>query len=201
MADHARTIRETLECTPDKCLENAGVVDTDTLPPLAELERKLQKLKADRERLGGVNLRAEDELEELTEQFENMERERVDLEEAIAKLRQGISKLNREARRRLLDAFDEVNGHFKRLFTTLFNGGEAELKLVDSDDPLDAGLEIIARPPGKKPNTLSLLSGGEQALTATSLTFAVFLTNPSPICVLDEVDAHWTMPTSTVSAT
>ncbi|MGI9407880.1 MAG: chromosome segregation protein SMC, partial [Hyphomicrobiaceae bacterium] len=189
MADHARTIRETLECAPEKCLEHAGVADAVKLPPLTELERKLQKLKADRERLGGVNLRAEEELEELTEQFESMERERVDLEEAIAKLRQGISKLNREARRRLLEAFEQVNGHFKRLFKTLFNGGEAELKLVDSDDPLEAGLEIIACPPGKKPNTLSLLSGGEQALTATSLTFAVFLTNPSPICVLDEVDA------------
>ncbi len=189
MADQARAIRETLECTPDKCLELAGTVDPEKLPPLAELERKAQRLKADRERLGGVNLRAEEELAELTEQFDGMETERADLEEAIAQLRQGISKLNKEARRRLLDAFEKVDSHFQRLFKTLFNGGEAELKLVDSDDPLEAGLEIVARPPGKKPVTLSLLSGGEQALTATALTFAVFLTNPSPICVLDEVDA------------
>ncbi|MEO0620362.1 MAG: chromosome segregation protein SMC, partial [Pseudomonadota bacterium] len=189
MAEHGRLIRETLECTPDQCLQHAGAVDPDNLPEREKLARTLERLKADRERLGGVNLRAEEELDEVTAQFESMETERTDLEEAIAKLRQGISQLNREARRRLLDAFEKVDGHFQRLFATLFNGGEAQLKLVDSDDPLDAGLEIVARPPGKKPNTLSLLSGGEQALTATALTFAVFLTNPSPICVLDEVDA------------
>jgi chromosome segregation protein len=118
-----------------------------------------------------------------------MASERADLEEGIAKLRQGISQLNREGRQRLRDAFDTVNGHFKHLFSTLFGGGEAELLMVDADDPLAGGLEIMARPPGKKPNVLSLLSGGEQALTALALIFAVFLTNPSPICVLDEVDA------------
>ncbi|MEL7542562.1 MAG: chromosome segregation protein SMC [Pseudomonadota bacterium] len=189
MAEHGRLIRETLKCMPDQCLQHAGAVDPDNLPERDKLTRTVERLKADRERLGGVNLRAEEELDEVTAQFESMETERTDLEEAIAKLRQGISQLNREARRRLLDAFEKVDGHFQRLFSTLFNGGEARLKLVDSDDPLDAGLEIVARPPGKKPNTLSLLSGGEQALTATALTFAVFLTNPSPICVLDEVDA------------
>jgi chromosome segregation protein len=115
--------------------------------------------------------------------------EQEDLEEAIARLRQGISKLNREGRKRLLDAFDKVNEHFKTLFKTLFGGGEAELQLVDSDDPLESGLEILARPPGKKPQVLTLLSGGEKALTAMALIFAVFRTNPSPICVLDEVDA------------
>ena len=115
--------------------------------------------------------------------------ERDDLVEAIKKLRTGIQSLNKEARERLMTSFDIVNGHFKRMFVELFGGGEAELKLIESDDPLEAGLEIVAKPPGKKPQTLSLLSGGEQALTALALIFAVFLTNPSPICVLDEVDA------------
>ena len=149
----------------------------------------MAKLKSDRERLGGVNLRAEEEVEEISTQLGEMERERDDLEEAIARLRQGVSSLNREGRKRLLDAFDEVNEHFKTLFQTLFGGGDAELQLVESDDPLEAGLEILARPPGKKPQVLTLLSGGEKALTAMALIFAVFRTNPSPICVLDEVDA------------
>jgi chromosome segregation protein len=118
-----------------------------------------------------------------------MERERADVEQAIARLQQGIANLNREGRKRLLEAFDSVNGHFQRLFQTLFGGGTAELQLVDSDDPLESGLEILACPPGKRPQTLTLLSGGEKALTALALIFAVFLTNPSPICVLDEVDA------------
>jgi hypothetical protein len=121
--------------------------------------------------------------------LEEMAREKADVEEAIARLRQGISNLNREGRKRLLEAFDTVNGHFQRLFQTLFGGGSAELKLVDSDDPLQSGLEILACPPGKRPQVLTLLSGGEKALTALALIFAVFLTNPSPICVLDEVDA------------
>jgi chromosome segregation protein len=116
-------------------------------------------------------------------------RERDDLSEAIRRLRQAIGSLNREGRERQLAAFEVVNGHFKRLFGVLFGGGEAELTLIDSDDPLEAGLEILARPPGTKTQVMSLLSGGEQALTATALIFAVFLTNPSPICVLDEVDA------------
>jgi chromosome segregation protein len=115
--------------------------------------------------------------------------EKSDLDEAIAKLRQGIGKLNAEGRDRLMAAFDVVNDHFKKLFTHLFGGGEAELRLVESDDPLEAGLEIFARPPGKKLQVMTLLSGGEQALTAMSLIFAVFLSNPAPICVLDEVDA------------
>ncbi len=119
----------------------------------------------------------------------NLTTERDDLVEAIKRLRQGIQSLNKEARERLLTSFEIVNGHFKRMFTELFGGGQAELHLIESDDPLEAGLEIIAKPPGKKPQTLSLLSGGEQALTALALIFAVFLTNPSPICVLDEVDA------------
>ena len=159
------------------------------LPPLDEIEENLEKLRRDRERLGAVNLRAEEELREVEAQHTSLTTERDDLVEAIKRLRQGIQSLNREARERLLTSFEIVNGHFKRLFVELFGGGEAALHLIESDDPLEAGLEIIAKPPGKKPQTLSLLSGGEQALTALALIFAVFLTNPSPICVLDEVDA------------
>jgi len=143
----------------------------------------------DRERLGAVNLRAEEELREVEAQHTALTTERDDLVEAIKRLRQGIQSLNREARERLLTSFETVNEHFKRLFVELFGGGEAALHLIESDDPLEAGLEILAKPPGKKPATLSLLSGGEQALTALALIFAVFLTNPAPICVLDEVDA------------
>ncbi|MEE9589960.1 MAG: chromosome segregation protein SMC, partial [Hyphomicrobiaceae bacterium] len=187
--DHARQIRETLSCTPDGCLESVGLSGEDELPDREQLDRKIDRLRADRERLGGVNLRAEHELSEITERHDSLENERADLDEAIARLRQGIAKLNKEGRRRLLDAFEEVNDHFQKLFTTLFGGGTAELQLIESDDPLESGLELVARPPGKKPTVLSLLSGGEQALTALSLIFAVFLTNPSPICVLDEVDA------------
>ena len=136
-----------------------------------------------------MNLRAEEEAHELEARLDGMRAERDDLEEAIKRLRHGIQNLNREGRERLLAAFEAVNGHFGSLFQHLFGGGTAELTLTGSDDPLEAGLEIIARPPGKRPQTMTLLSGGEQALTALSLIFAVFLTNPSPICVLDEVDA------------
>ena len=154
-----------------------------------EVEQDLDRLRRDREQIGAVNLRAEEELREVQTQHDSLASERDDLAEAIKRLRHGIQSLNREARERLLASFEVVNEHFKRLFTTLFAGGSAELHLVESDDPLEAGLEIIAKPPGKKPATLSLLSGGEQALTALALIFAVFLTNPAPICVLDEVDA------------
>ena len=149
----------------------------------------MDRLKAERERLGAVNLLAEAEHAELSETRATIETERAELIEAIAKLRSAIGSLNREGRQRLLAAFEEVNAHFKTLFGTLFNGGDAHLALIDSDDPLDAGLEIFAAPPGKKVAHMALLSGGEQALTATALIFAVFLTNPAPICVLDEVDA------------
>jgi chromosome segregation protein len=185
----ARLIREQLDCAPEECLTRANLKEGGETPALDAVEARLAKLKADRERLGGVNLRAEEEEAELSAQLEEMEREKADVEEAIARLRQGISNLNREGRKRLLEAFDTVNGHFTRLFQTLFGGGTAELKLVDSDDPLESGLEIFAQPPGKRTQTLTLLSGGEKALTAMALIFAVFLTNPSPICVLDEVDA------------
>lgn len=187
--EQARMISDQLECAPEQCLELSGYEPGADLPPLAEVETKIGRLKSDRERLGGVNLRADEEVGEIETELEAMETERLDLDESITKLRQAISSLNREGRKRLLDAFEEVNDHFKRLFRTLFGGGEAELQLVESDDPLESGLEILARPPGKKPQTLTLLSGGEKALTAMALIFAVFLTNPSPICVLDEVDA------------
>ncbi len=136
-----------------------------------------------------MNLLAEQELREVEAQHDKLIADRDDLVEAIRRLRQGIHSLNHEARERLLASFATVNEHFKKLFAELFGGGNAELQLIESEDPLEAGLEIMAKPPGKKPVTLSLLSGGEQALTALALIFAVFLTNPAPICVLDEVDA------------
>jgi chromosome segregation protein len=144
---------------------------------------------ADRERLGPVNLIAEQELAELEGEHAKSVIERDELIEAVNRLRGSIGSLNREGRTRLLEAFERVNEHFQRLFTTLFNGGQAHLALIDSDDPLEAGLEIFAQPPGKKLQSLTLLSGGEQALTAVALIFGLFLTNPAPICVLDEVDA------------
>ncbi|MBF9231823.1 chromosome segregation SMC family protein [Microvirga alba] len=189
LAEITRTIAENLDTTPAGLIEIAGLKDGIELPSQGEIEAKLHSLKGDRERLGAVNLRAEEELTELETKHTGITTERDDLVEAIKRLRQAIGSLNREGRERLLAAFDVVNAHFQRLFTTLFGGGTAELTLVDSDDPLEAGLEILARPPGKKPQSMTLLSGGEQALTATALIFAVFLTNPSPICVLDEVDA------------
>ena len=163
--------------------------DAEKLPPAEEIERKLLSLRDDRERLGAVNLRADEEATAVAEQLDKMKTEKDELVQAISKLRGAIGSLNKEGRQRLLDSFGTVNSKFTELFTTLFGGGEAELQLVESDDPLEAGLEILAKPPGKKPTTLSLLSGGEQTLTAMALIFAVFLTNPSPICVLDEVDA------------
>ena len=183
-----RRIAEMLQCAPAEVLATAGV-DPGTIANADDIERKLLGLREDRERLGGVNLRADEEAVEVAKQLETLIRERDELVLAINKLRGGISSLNREGRQRLLDAFTTVNEKFGELFTTLFGGGKAELQLIESDDPLEAGLEIVANPPGKKPTTLSLLSGGEQTLTALSLIFAVFLTNPSPICVLDEVDA------------
>ncbi len=188
-SERAHAIREALDCAPEECLQVAGFAQDAPLPDAEELDQRVQKLRSERERLGGVNLRAEEEAAELEEQFGGMQQEREDLEQAIAKLRGGISNLNREGRKRLLDAFETVNNHFQHLFSVLFAGGEARLELIESDDPLEAGLEIVARPPGKKAQVLTLLSGGEKALTALALIFAVFLTNPSPICVLDEVDA------------
>ncbi|MEN0040321.1 MAG: chromosome segregation protein SMC, partial [Pseudomonadota bacterium] len=185
----AARIREDMECQPQEVLTKAGVENSEKLPDREQLERRLERYKGERERLGAVNLRAEEEQREISEQRDTLVFERDELIEAIKQLRSGIASLNKEGRERLLAAFDEVNAQFQTLFTTLFGGGTAELQLVESDDPLEAGLEILARPPGKKPQTMTLLSGGEQALTAMALIFAVFLTNPAPICVLDEVDA------------
>ncbi|RVC72226.1 chromosome segregation protein SMC, partial [Mesorhizobium sp. M2A.F.Ca.ET.046.02.1.1] len=182
-------IQEALNTPPHLVFQHTGLKADDPMPDMAEIERQLDRLKIERERLGAVNLRAEEEQRELSERLETIVSEREDIIEAIRKLRQAIQSLNREGRERLLSAFEVVNGHFQRLFSHLFGGGTAELQLIESEDPLEAGLEILARPPGKKPQTMTLLSGGEQALTAMSLIFAVFLTNPAPICVLDEVDA------------
>jgi chromosome segregation protein len=188
--EHARKTQDALGIMPDGCLALAEHAHDSPLPTLDNVERTLSRLKGDRERLGGVNLAADEDLTKLTEQFDGLDKERLDVEEAIAKLRGGIGELNKEAKARLGIAFDTVNGHFQKLFGVLFGGGEARLEMIQSEeDPLQGGLEIFAKPPGKKPATLSLLSGGEQTLTALSLIFAVFLTNPSPICVLDEVDA------------
>jgi chromosome segregation protein len=189
LADVAHEIQEMLEVPPAEAANLAGIEPDKALPDVAEVEANLERLRRDRERLGAVNLRAEEELREVEAQHGSLTAERDDLVEAIKRLRQGIQNLNREARERLLASFEVVNNHFQHLFTELFGGGTAELQLIESDDPLEAGLEIVAKPPGKKPATLSLLSGGEQALTALALIFAVFLTNPAPICVLDEVDA------------
>jgi chromosome segregation protein len=182
-------IRESLSVAPHEVFRLTGLRPDEKLPETRTIEIELERLKMERERLGAVNLRAEEEQQELTARLDALTRERDDIIDAIRKLRTAIQNLNREGRERLMAAFDQVQIQFKRLFTHLFNGGEAELQLIESDDPLEAGLEILARPPGKKPQTMTLLSGGEQALTAMALIFAVFLTNPAPICVLDEVDA------------
>ncbi len=166
----------------------AGLIP-EKLPEPDAAETRFAKLNRDRESIGPVNLRAELEVAELDGEMTRMTGERDDLVAAIAKLRQSVHGLNREARERLLASFGTIDAHFRRLFERLFGGGAAELRLTEADDPLDAGLEILASPPGKKLQQLSLLSGGEQALTAIALIFAMFLTNPSPICVLDEVDA------------
>ena len=178
-----------LDCEPSDLAALAGHQGDAALPEAALIGRKLDSLRQERERLGAVNLRADEELAEVEASRDRLVAERDDLTEAIKRLRSAIHSLNQEGRERLIAAFDVVNRHFQELFATLFEGGTAELQLVESDDPLEAGLELVAQPPGKKPQTLTLLSGGEQALTALSLIFAVFLTNPSPICVLDEVDA------------
>jgi chromosome segregation protein len=181
--------RDTLDCAPDELASRAEYTPGDELPTLDAAEQRSEKLKREREQLGGVNLRAEEEAEECETRLTTLQSEKNDLEAAITRLRQGIGSLNREGRERLLEAFDRVNANFQKLFISLFTGGEARLTLTESDDPLEAGLEILARPPGKKLQTMSLLSGGEQALTAMAMIFAVFLCNPAPVCVLDEVDA------------
>lgn len=182
-------VAERLECDPAKVLELAEIPEGRTIPDLEASEKRFERLLRERDNMGPVNLRAEQEAEELEEKIATIESERDDLTTAIARLRQGIGNLNREARQRLTQSFEEVNKHFQELFVRLFGGGKAYLALTDADDPLQAGLEIYASPPGKKMQILSLSSGGEQTMTAIALLFAVFLTNPAPICVLDEVDA------------
>nr|RDS97175.1 chromosome segregation protein SMC [Cereibacter sphaeroides f. sp. denitrificans] len=184
----AERIREETERTPQQLLE-ALAVDPERIPTVEALETDVGRLKRQREALGAVNLRAEEDAQAVQTEHDTLKAEKTDLEEAVKKLRAGIQGLNREGRERLLTAFEQVNASFGTLFTHLFGGGEARLVMVESDDPLEAGLEIMCQPPGKKLSTLSLLSGGEQTLTALALIFAVFLANPAPICVLDEVDA------------
>jgi chromosome segregation protein len=182
-------IEETLGCRPEEALAAGSVPEGEPLPEIAAVEARLERLLRERDNMGPVNLRAEVESAEIEGQITTLRTEREDLISAISRLRQGIANLNREGRERLLSAFNEVDGHFQQLFVRLFGGGRAHMKLTDAEDPLEAGLEIFASPPGKRLQVLSLLSGGEQALTALALLFAVFLTNPAPICVLDEVDA------------
>ena len=161
----------------------------DDLPTMEEQEKKVEKIRKSREALGSVNLRADEETKKYEEEIKKMEDDRADLYSAIVKLKSSIEELNQKGRERLMDAFTKVNRKFNEVYTKLFSGGSAKLELVDSDDPLEAGLEMLVSPPGKRLQSITLLSGGEQALTALSLIFAVFLVNPSPICVLDEVDA------------
>ena len=182
-------IRDELECAPEELSERAEIRDGEELPPLEQAEKRVEKLKQEREQLGGVNLRAEEEADEQEARLTTLVADRDDLVGAIDRLRRGIQSLNREGRERLLESFEKVNRNFQELFTKLFEGGEAKLTFTESEDPLEAGLEIFARPPGKRLQSLALLSGGEQALTAMALIFAVFLVNPAPVCVLDEVDA------------
>ncbi|WP_294226720.1 chromosome segregation protein SMC [uncultured Shimia sp.] len=184
----AERIMEAQEVAPADLLERLDV-DPDKMPDSETVENDVNRLKRQRDSLGAVNLRAEEDIKEVQEEHDGLVSEKSDLEEAIRTLRNGIASLNKEGRERLLTAFEQVNSNFTLLFRHLFGGGEANLELVESDDPLEAGLEIMCQPPGKKLSTLSLLSGGEQTLTAMALIFAVFLANPAPICVLDEVDA------------
>ncbi|MEM9128374.1 MAG: chromosome segregation protein SMC, partial [Pseudomonadota bacterium] len=181
-------IEEELQTTPNNLLSKLDV-DPDTIAASDAIEADVNRLKRQRDALGAVNLRAEEDAREVEQEHQSLVGEKTDLEEAITALRQGIASLNKEGRERLLTAFEQVNSNFSMLFKHLFGGGEANLVMVESDDPLEAGLEIMCQPPGKKLSTLSLLSGGEQTLTALALIFAVFLANPAPICVLDEVDA------------
>jgi chromosome segregation protein len=184
----AARIEEEQELTPEGLLKELDL-SSDQLPAAHALEADVNRLRRQRDALGAVNLRAEEDAREVQDEHDTLVKEKADLESAIAKLRTGIANLNREGRERLLTAFEQVNSNFTMLFKHLFGGGDAKLVLVESDDPLEAGLEIMCQPPGKKLATLSLLSGGEQTLTALALIFAVFLANPAPICVLDEVDA------------
>ena len=178
-----------LNLTEENILENSNLFGAEELPDAVNQEDLLDKKKQEREKLGSVNLKADEETNKYETEIKKMEQDRADLVTAIIKLKDSINELNQKGRERLIEAFEKVNRKFNEVYTKLFNGGNAKLELVDSDDPLEAGLEMLVSPPGKRLQSITLLSGGEQALTALSLVFAVFLTNPSPICVLDEVDA------------
>ncbi len=182
-------INSELNLTEDNILENSNLYGVEELPDAVNQEDLLDKKKQEREKLGSVNLKADEETNKYVLEIKKMEQDRADLVTAIVKLKDSINELNQKGRERLVEAFEKVNRKFNEVYTKLFNGGNAKLELVDSEDPLEAGLEMLVSPPGKRLQSITLLSGGEQALTALSLIFAVFLTNPSPICVLDEVDA------------
>ncbi len=182
-------ISSELNLTENNILESSNLFGKEELPDAVNQEDLLDKKKQERERLGSVNLKADEETNKYENEIKKMEQDRADLVTAIVKLKDSINELNQKGRERLIEAFEKVNRKFNEVYTKLFNGGNAKLELVDSDDPLEAGLEMLVSPPGKRLQSITLLSGGEQALTALSLIFAVFLTNPSPICVLDEVDA------------
>ena len=182
-------ISSELSLMEENILENSNLFGVEDLPDAVIQEDLLDKKKQERERFGSVNLKADEETSKYESEIRKMEEDRSDLVTAISKLKDSIQELNQKGRERLLEAFEKVNRKFNNVYTKLFNGGNAKLELIDSDDPLEAGLEMLVSPPGKRLQSITLLSGGEQALTALSLIFAVFLTNPSPICVLDEVDA------------
>ncbi|MBD1133716.1 AAA family ATPase [Pelagibacterales bacterium SAG-MED48] len=182
-------INSELDLSEENILENSNLNGIEELPDAVDQEDALDKKKQEREKLGSVNLKADEETSKYEDEIKKMEQDRADLVTAIIKLKDSINELNQKGRERLIEAFEKVNRKFNEVYTKLFNGGNAKLELVDSDDPLEAGLEMLVSPPGKRLQSITLLSGGEQALTALSLIFAVFLTNPSPICVLDEVDA------------
>ncbi len=182
-------INSELNLSEENILENSNLFGVDELPDAVNQEDLLDKKKQEREKLGSVNLKADEETNKYEAEIKKMENDRIDLVTAIVKLKESINELNQKGRERLIEAFDKVDRKFNEVYTKLFNGGNAKLELVDAEDPLEAGLEMLVSPPGKRLQSITLLSGGEQALTALSLIFAVFLTNPSPICVLDEVDA------------
>ena len=188
-SDLVDRINSELSLNEENILENSNLYGIEELPDAVNQEDLLDKKKQEREKLGSVNLKADEETNKYESEIKKMEQDRADLVTAIVKLKDSINELNQKGRERLVEAFEKVNRKFNEVYTKLFNGGNAKLELVDSDDPLEAGLEMLVSPPGKRLQSITLLSGGEQALTALSLVFAVFLTNPSPICVLDEVDA------------
>jgi chromosome segregation protein len=187
--DLLERVRTELNLNENNILEFSNLENNEDFPDSVAQEELLDSKKREREKLGSVNLRADEETSKYETEIKKMEKDRQDLVTAIVKLKESIGELNQKGRERLLEAFEKVNRKFNEVYRKLFNGGNAKLELVDSDDPLDAGLEMLVSPPGKRLQSITLLSGGEQALTALSLIFAVFLTNPSPICVLDEVDA------------